>query len=49
MLPKSIKEKRGDITVKTLEEFKKEVGHINDLEGDNEFGSAAVKAFCEKI
>ena len=48
VLPKSIKEKRGAITVKTLESFKNEVGHINGLEGDNEFGSAAVKAFCEK-
>jgi hypothetical protein len=48
VLPKSIKEKRGDITVKTLESFKNEVGHINGLEGDNEFGSAAVKAFCDK-
>jgi len=46
VLPKSIKEKRGDITVKTLEEFKNEVGHINGLEGDNEFGSAAIKKFC---
>ena len=48
VLPKSIKEKRGDITVKTLEELKNEVGHINGLEGDNEFGSAAVKTFCDK-
>ena len=46
VLPKSIKEKRGDTTVKTLEEFKKSVGYIHGLEGDNEFGSAAVKAFC---
>ncbi len=29
VLPKSIKEKRGDITVKTLEELKNEAGHIN--------------------
>ena len=48
VLTKSIKEKRGDITVKTLEELKNEVGHINALEGDNEFGSAAVKEFCDK-
>jgi hypothetical protein len=47
VLPKSIKEKRGDITVKTLEEFKSQVGYIHGLEGDNEFGSAAVKAFCQ--
>ncbi len=45
-LPKSIKEKRGDITVKTLKESKKEVGDINGLEGDNKFGSAAIKQFC---
>ena len=44
VLPKSIKEKRGDITVKTLEEFKSQVGYIHGLEGDNEFGSAAVKS-----
>ncbi len=47
VLPKSIKEKRGDITVKTLEEFKSQVGYIHGLEGDNEFGNAAVKKFCE--
>ena len=47
VLPKSIKEKRGDTTVKTLQEFKQSVGYIHGLEGDNEFGSAAVKAFCE--
>ena len=47
VLPKSIKEKRGDTTVKTLQEFKQLVGYIHGLEGDNEFGSAAVKAFCE--
>ena len=46
VLPKSIKEKRGDVTVKTLEAFKNEVGYIHGLEGDNEFGSAAVKTFC---
>ena len=46
VLPKSKKEKRGDVSVKTLEEFKREVGHIHGLEGDNEFGSAAVKKFC---
>ena len=47
VLPKSIKEKRGDIAVKTLEEFKSQVGYIHGLEGDNEFGNAAVKKFCE--
>jgi hypothetical protein len=39
---------RDDITVKTLEAFKNEVGHINWLERDNELGSAAVKQFCDK-
>ena len=48
VLPKSIKEKRGDTTVKTLQEFKQSVGYIHGLEGDNEFGSAAVKAFCNE-
>ena len=46
VLPKSQKEKRGDVTVQTLEAFKSKVGYIHGLEGDNEFGSAAVKKFC---
>ena len=46
VLPKSKKEKRADVSVKTLQGFKNEVGHIHGLEGDNEFGSAAVKKFC---
>jgi hypothetical protein len=44
---KALKKKRGDVTVKTLEEFKSQVGYIHGLEGDNEFGNAAVKTFCE--
>ncbi len=47
VLTKSKKEKRADISVKTLENFKKEVGNINGLTGDNEFSSAAIKKFCE--
>jgi hypothetical protein len=47
VLTKSKKEKRADISVKTLENFKNEVGSINGLTGDNEFSSAAIRKFCE--
>ena len=46
VLPKSKKEKRAEVSVKTLEIFKNDVGYIHGLEGDNEFGSAAIKKFC---
>ena len=46
ILPKSKKEKRAEVSVKTLEIFKNDVGYIHGLEGDNEFGSAAIKKFC---
>ena len=46
VLPKSKKEKRAEVSVKTLETFKNDVGYIHGLEGDNEFGSAAIKKFC---
>ncbi len=44
---KSKQEKRAEVSVKTLEEFKNEVGQINGLTGDNEFSSAAIKKFCD--
>jgi transposase InsO family protein len=47
VLTKSKKEKRAEVSVKTLEEFKDEVGSINGLTGDNEFSSAAIRKFCE--
>ena len=47
VLTKSKKEKRAAVSVKTLEEFKDEVGSINGLTGDNEFSSAAIRKFCE--
>ena len=47
VLTKSQQEKRADISVKTLENFKNEVGSINGLTGDNEFSSAAIRKFCE--
>ena len=47
VLTKSKKEKRADISVKTLEIFKNEVGNINGLTGDNEFSSAAIKKNCD--
>ena len=43
VLTKSKKEKRAEVSVKTLQEFKNEVGLIKGLEGDNEFSSAAIK------
>ena len=47
VLTKSKKEKRAEVSVKTLEEFKDEVGSINGLTGDNEFSTAAIRKFCE--
>ena len=47
VLTKSKKEKRAEVNVATLQQFKQEVGNINGLEGDNEFSSAAIKKFCE--
>ena len=47
VLTKSKKEKRAEVSVKTLEEFKNEVGQINGLTGDNEFSSAAIRKFCD--
>ena len=46
VLTKSKKEKRAEVSVKTIQEFKNEVGFIKALEGDNEFSSAAIKKFC---
>ena len=46
VLTKSKKEKRAEVSVKTIQEFKNEVGLIKGLEGDNEFSSAAIKKFC---
>ena len=47
VLTKSKKAKRAEVSVKTLQSFKNEVGLIHALEGDNEFSSAAIKKFCE--
>jgi hypothetical protein len=47
ILTKSKKEKRAAVSVKTIQEFKDEVGLIRGLEGDNEFSSAAVNFFCD--
>ncbi len=47
VLTKSKQEKRADVSVKTIQEFKDEVGLIRGLEGDNEFSSAAIRKFCE--
>ena len=47
VLTKSKKEKRAAVSVKTIQEFKDEVGLIRGLEGDNEFSSAPIKKFCD--
>ena len=45
VLTKSKKKKRAEVSVKTIQEFKDEVGLIRGLEGDNEFSSAPIKKF----
>ena len=47
ILTKSKKEKRAEVNVATLQQFKAEVGNINGLEGDNEFSSGPIKKFCD--
>ncbi len=47
VLTKSKKEKRAEVSVKALEDFKNEVGLINGLTGDNEFSSAALRKLCK--
>jgi hypothetical protein len=41
------KEKRAEVSVKTIQGFKDEVGLIRGLEGDNEFSSAPIRKFCK--
>ncbi len=43
VLTKSKKEKRAAVSVKTLQEFKNEVGLIKVLVGDNEFSSTVIE------
>ncbi len=47
VLTKSKKKKRAEVSVKTIQGFKDEVGLIRGLEGDNEFSSAPSRTFCE--
>ena len=47
VLTKSKKKKRAEVSVKTIQEFKDEVGLIRGLEGDNEFSNAAIKKICD--
>jgi len=47
VLTKSKKEKRAEVSVKTIQEFKDEVGLIRGLEGDNEFSSSPIRKFCD--
>jgi len=48
VLTKSKKEKRAEVNVAVLKEFKNEVQYINGIVGDNEFSSAPIKKFCEE-
>jgi hypothetical protein len=50
-LIKSKKKKRAEVSVKTIQEFKDEIGLIRGLEGDNEFSSApqAIKSFVKTM
>jgi hypothetical protein len=48
VLTKSNKEKRAEVSVKTIQGFKDEVGLIRGLEGDNEFSSAPIRKFCNE-
>ena len=45
VLTKSKKKKRAEVSVKTIQEFKDEVGLIRGLEGDKEFSSAPIRKF----
>ncbi len=47
VLTKSQKKKRAEVSVKTIQKFKDEVGLIRGLEGDNEFSSDPITEFCE--
>ncbi len=49
MLTKSKPEKRSEVSVKTIQEFKNDVGIINGLEGDNEFSSAPIKKIVKTM
>jgi hypothetical protein len=49
VLAKSKKEKRAEVSVKTIQGFKDEVGLIRRLEGDNEFSSAPIRYFVKII
>ncbi len=44
---KARKKKRAEVSVKTIQEFKDEVGVIRVSEGDNEFSNAAINFFCD--
>jgi hypothetical protein len=47
VLTKSKKDKRTEVSAKTIQGFKDEVGLTRGLGGDNEFSSAPIKKFCE--
>jgi hypothetical protein len=47
VLTKNKKEMRAEVSVKTIQEFKDEVGLLRGLDGNNEFSSAPINFFCE--
>jgi hypothetical protein len=44
---KYARKERAEVSVKTIQGFKDEVGLIRGLEGDNEFSSSPIRKFCE--
>ena len=47
VLTKSKKKNRAEVSDKTIQEFKNDVGIINGLEGDHAFSSAPINLFCQ--
>ena len=49
VLTKSKKKNRAEVSDKTIQEFKNDVGIINGLEGDHEFSSAPINFFVKTM
>jgi hypothetical protein len=47
VLTKSKKEKRAEVSVKTIQGFKDEVELMRGLDSENKFSSAPIRKFCE--
>jgi hypothetical protein len=46
VLTKRKQEKKAEVSVKTIQEFKDEEGLLRGMEGDNDFSSAAIRKNC---